>query len=87
MILKSLYLKASVPIQQALDFLRIVGNNAVHPGQVNIDDESKVAIKLFHILNFIADEMITKPKELELLYGKVIPEETKKHIKQRDGNK
>lgn len=75
----------SPKIQQALDLLRVVGNNAVHPGQINIDDNSEIAFKLFHILNFIADEMITKPKELELLYSNVIPEETKKHIKQRDG--
>lgn len=74
----------SPKIQQALDLLRVVGNNAVHPGQINIDDNSEIAFKLFHVLNFIADEMLTKPKELELLYSNVIPEETKKHIKQRD---
>lgn len=75
----------SPKIQKALDLVRVVGNNAVHPGQINIDDNSEIAVKLFHILNFIADEMITKPKELDLLYDNVIPEETKKHIKQRDG--
>ena len=76
----------SPKIQQALDLLRVVGNNAVHPGQINLDDNSEIAFKLFHILNFIADEMITKPKELELLYSDIIPEETQEHIKQRDGN-
>jgi len=75
----------SPKIQKALDLVRVVGNNAVHPGQINIDDNNEIAVKLFHILNFIADEMVTKPKELELLYDNVIPEETKKHIKQRDG--
>lgn len=76
----------SPKIQQALDILRVVGNNAVHPGQINLDDNSEIAIKLFGILNFIADEIITKPKELEQLYGGIIPEETQEHIKQRDGN-
>lgn len=75
----------SPKIQQALDILRVVGNNAVHPGQIDIDDNSEIALKLFHILNFIADEMITKPKELEKLYGDIIPEITKEHIKHRDG--
>jgi hypothetical protein len=75
----------SLKIQQALDLLRVIGNNAVHPGQINLDDDSTIAFKLFHILNFIVDEMITKPKELELLYRDIIPEETKEHIIQRDG--
>lgn len=71
-------------IQKALDILRVVGNNAVHPGQIDIDDNSEVALKLFQILNFIAEEMITKPKELEKMYDDIIPENTKEHIKQRD---
>lgn len=74
----------SPKIQQALDILRVVGNNAVHPGQIDLDDNSEIALKLFQILNFIADEMITKPKELEKLYDEIIPEDTKEHIKQRD---
>ena len=83
--IKELVSKGLSPIiQKALDLIRVVGNNAVHPGQINIDDNSEIAVKLFHIINFIADEMITKPKELALLYDNVIPEETKKHIKQRD---
>ncbi|WP_415663473.1 DUF4145 domain-containing protein [Vibrio taketomensis] len=36
----------SPKIQQALDSLRVVGNNAVHPGQINIDDNAEVAYKL-----------------------------------------
>ncbi|MEI6608257.1 MAG: DUF4145 domain-containing protein [Deltaproteobacteria bacterium] len=77
----------SPKIQQALDLLRVVGNNAVHPGQIDIDDNSEIALKLFNVLNFIADEMITKPKELATLYSNILPEETKEHIKQRDENK
>lgn len=75
----------SPKIQQALDILRVVGNNAVHPGQINLDDNSEIATKLFSILNFIADEVITKPKELDQLYSGIIPDETQEHIKQRDG--
>lgn len=75
----------SQKIQQALDIVRVVGKNAVHPGQIDLDDNSEIALKLFHILNFIADEMITKPKKLEKLYDDIIPENTKEHIKQRDG--
>ena len=72
-------------IQKALDVLRVIGNNAVHPGQINLDDKSEVALKLFKILNMIADEMITKPKDIDTLYDDVVPEETKGHIAKRDG--
>ncbi|SLJ85724.1 DUF4145 domain-containing protein [Psychrobacter sp. DAB_AL43B] len=74
----------SPKIQQALDLLRVIGNNAVHPGQINLDDNAEVAEKLFSILNFIADELITKPKELDSLYADLIPLDTQEHIKQRD---
>lgn len=75
----------SPKIQQALDLLRVIGNNAVHPGQINLDDNADIAQKLFGILNFIAEELITKPRELENLYADLIPPDTQDHIKQRDG--
>lgn len=75
----------SSKIQRALDLLRVVGNNAVHPGQINLDDNSEIALKLFKILNIISDEMITKPKEIDTLYNDIVPDETKEHIDQRDG--
>ena len=75
----------SSKIQKALDLLRVVCNNAVHPGEINLDDNSEVAFKLFKILNIIADEMITRPKEIDTLYDDVVPEATKGHIEKRDG--
>jgi hypothetical protein len=72
-------------VQKALDILRVVGNNAVHPGQIDLDDNKDIALNLFKILNLIADEMITKPKELDSLYEEIIPEEIKEHINIRDG--
>ena len=74
----------SAKVQKSLDLLRVVGNNAVHPGQISLDDNSEIAIKLFKILNIIADEMISRPKEIEKLYDDIIPKETKDHIEQRD---
>lgn len=74
-------------IQQALDLVRVIGNNAVHPGEIDLDDNAEIAEKLFSILNFIADELITKPKELNNLYAGLIPLETQEHIKQRDKQK
>lgn len=77
----------SPKIQQALDLLRVAGNNAVHPGQIDFEDSPDVAKSLFKVLNLIAEEMISKPKEIEGLYGEIVPDETKLHIKQRDEKK
>lgn len=74
----------SKKIQQALDILRVVGNHAVHPGQINLDDNKEIAEKLFTIINFIAEELITKPKELDSIYNEIIPQNTQEHIRQRD---
>ena len=75
----------SPKMQQALDLVRVIGNHAVHPGEIDLNDNREIAEKLFHILNFIADEMISKPKELEQLYNETIPESTRDHIRRRDG--
>ena len=75
----------SPKIQKALDLVRVVGNNAVHPGQIDLEDDSNIALKLFGLLNFIANELITRPNELDDLYEETIPDNTKDHIKQRDG--
>lgn len=77
----------SPKVQKAADLLRVVGNNAVHPGQIDLNDETAIALKLFHLLNFIADEMLTKPKELDALYSGVLPDQAREHIDARDGSK
>jgi len=71
-------------MQQALDFVRVVGNNAVHPGEINLDDNREVAESLFKIINMIADDLISKPKAMDKLYNNIIPEETRGHIQTRD---
>lgn len=75
----------SPKIQKALDFIRVVGNNAVHPGEINLDDNSHIAYKLFKIINMISEELITKPKEMDSLFNATIPDKIKEHIKKRDG--
>ena len=74
----------SVKIQQSLDILRVVGNHAVHPGEINLNDNKEIAMKLFRILNILAEELISKPKEIDDLYKDIIPEQTKEAINNRD---
>ena len=45
-------------IQKALDIVRVIGNSAVHAGQIDIQDDRDIAISLFLLVNRIADVMI-----------------------------
>ncbi|MEM2995308.1 MAG: DUF4145 domain-containing protein [Candidatus Bathyarchaeia archaeon] len=72
-------------IQQALDSVRVIGNNAVHPGELNLRDDINTAVALFDLTNMIVEYMITKPKEISELYNR-IPKGAKKAIEKRDKN-
>lgn len=72
-----------VEIQKAFDILRIAGNNAVHPGELNLDENPEIAYKLFGVLNFIVNSMIAKPKYLNSLYEKM-PEKAKESVVNRN---
>jgi hypothetical protein len=71
-------------VQQALDIVRVVGNNAVHPGQIDLRDDRDTALRLFQLVNLIAERAISQPKEVEELYGS-LPEAARKQIERRDG--
>jgi hypothetical protein len=75
-----------VEIQQALDVVRVVGNNAVHPGEIIVDDQPDTVAALFTLLNVIADRMITHPKQIEALYGN-LPGSIRDAIAKRDKNR
>lgn len=71
-------------IQQALDVVRVVGNHAVHPGELTPDDIAEVSISLFELINAIVEERIARPKALEALYLR-LPEGARNAIAKRDG--
>lgn len=71
-------------IQQALDIVRVVGNKAVHPGQIAFDvDDKGTATMLMRLLNIIVERMITEPNEIDSLY-QGLPESIKTSIENRD---
>lgn len=72
-----------VRIQKALDIVRVVGNNAVHPGTIDINDNPKIAFALFNLVNLIIDFMITQPKEIDNLYSS-LPQGALEAIQIRD---
>ena len=63
--------------------MRVTGNNAVHPGEIDTDD-AEVVGKLFGLINIIAEYTITMPNKINGMYD-ALPEGSKKAIDKRDG--
>jgi len=83
--IKNLVAKGLQPvIQQALDSLRVIGNNAVHPGQIDLKDDTETANKLFGFINIIATTLVTQPRQIAEFYQATIPEVAKAAIIKRD---
>lgn len=73
-----------VQIQQALDVVRVIGNNAVHPGEISVDDNPEIAQALFGLINVIVENRIAEPKRIQALYAS-LPEGARNAIERRDG--
>jgi endogenous inhibitor of DNA gyrase (YacG/DUF329 family) len=73
-----------VYVQQALDSVRVIGNNALHPGQIDLSDNKEVAEKLFKFVNVICTVLISNPKAIGVFYKDMIPESNKNSINKRD---
>ena len=73
-----------VHIQQALDVVRVTGNEAVHPGQIDLSDDKATAETLFNLVNVIAEKMISIPIHIGELYN-ALPADKLKQIEKRDG--
>jgi hypothetical protein len=72
-----------VEVQQSLDALRVIGNNAVHPGELDLKDDHETATALFGLLNFIVEDRIAQPKKRAAIFAKV-PQKALDAIKKRD---
>lgn len=75
-----------IQIKQALDIVRVIGNESVHPGQIDLKDDYITAQKLFKLVNMVVEDRITLKKELDQLYEKIPPEKLE-GINQRDSRK
>jgi hypothetical protein len=71
-------------IQKSLDIVRVIGNEAVHPGTLDLRDDTDTASRLFDLVNSITDQLISHPKVVSELYEK-LPESKRKAIEVRDG--
>ena len=80
--------KSGLPesVRKALDIVRIIGNNAVHPGNINLKDDSETAMALFELVNLVNNYLIRQSKMIEKIYAH-LPEGAKKGIEKRDEKK
>lgn len=74
-------------VQQALDTVRVVGNNAVHPLELDLRDDHDTAVTLLDLVNVIADEMISRRNRIRAVYEKKVPEQDRRKIAKRDSPK
>ena len=72
-------------IQQALDIVRVTGNEELHMGQIDLNDNSNIARSLFDIVNIIVQRMISDKKQIDKMY-KQLPQEKITGIENRDNN-
>jgi hypothetical protein len=82
--IKKLVAKGLDPtVQRSLDIVRVIGNESVHPGTIDLNDDRETALRLFDLVNAIADQMLSHPKKVQEMYTK-LPEAKRKAIEARD---
>jgi hypothetical protein len=72
-------------VQQSLDIVRVTGNDAVHPGQIDTDNPETVR-QLFDLINVIIEYMISLPKKINGIYAE-LPAGKLEGINNRDKKK
>ncbi|MCA1457761.1 DUF4145 domain-containing protein [Bradyrhizobium sp. BRP22] len=70
-------------VQQALDVVRVTGNNAVHPGELDLKDDKATALQLFSLVNIIVQSTISAKAQIEAMYAN-LPPGALKAIEKRD---
>lgn len=60
-------------IQKALDAVRVIGNESVHPGTMDLRDDAATVRSMFGLVNFIVEKMISEPKEIDAIYNSLPP--------------
>lgn len=70
--------------QKALDLIRINGNNAVHPGEIQIKEETTEY--MYKLLNIIVQKLISDKKQIDDLFEK-LPKNIKESIERRESKK
>ena len=70
-------------IQQSCDIVRVLGNESVHPGDIDLTDSPEDTKRLFDLVNIIVQVMISQPKQIAESFGS-LPQGALDQIQQRD---
>lgn len=73
-------------VQKALDAVRVIGNESVHPGQIDLRDDPETASALFQLFNIIVERTISYDKHVDDVFNR-LPESKKVEIAMRDKKK
>lgn len=58
----------STTVQQGLDNVRVIGNDAVHAGQIDVHDTPEVATVLMVCMNLAVEQLIAVPQQIAQLH-------------------
>lgn len=70
-------------VQKALDTVRVIGGQAVHPLQMDLRDDKETALNLFKIVDIIVRQVISDRLQVDSLYEN-LPESKREAIQARD---
>lgn len=70
-------------VQMAMDSVRVIGNNAVHPGELNVADDPGTARSLFDCVNWTVEAMVTRPLRVAQTYSR-LPAGARTAVEKRD---
>lgn len=73
-------------VRQSLDIVRVIGNNQVHPGTMDVNDNPEIARTLFKLVNLIVEYLLSNPKRIAELFDS-LPSGAKEQIQRRDTQK
>lgn len=79
---------AGVPaaVADALDTVRVLGNESVHPGEIDLNEDPAIVGALFAVINFIVEESVAQPKRRQALQD-LIPVSKRQGIEARNRRK
>ncbi len=69
--------------QQAMDAVRVTGNDAVHAGQILLHEDADIVEAMFMLVNVVVEYMVTMPRMAGTAYS-AIPERLRAAINKRD---
>ncbi|MBO3095844.1 DUF4145 domain-containing protein [Cellulomonas dongxiuzhuiae] len=74
----------SQEVARAMDVVRVIGNNAVHPGLIEMGGDVTPVPAMFTLLNLIVEQVIVRKAEVDRLFDS-LPGGSREAIARRDG--